>query len=195
MQKDNPIEAYASILKDLVAWFKKSRVKGTIIGGVASSLIGKPRFTKDIDAVIMLDSEKGDEFLKTGEDFGFYPRISDALDFARKRRIFLLKHRPSGVPIDVSLGALPFEEEMIKRCQFVKSENTDIPICSPEDLIILKAVSHRSQDLADIQSVLEAQKKLDLKRIRHWVTEFSKVLEMPEILEDVEKLIRGARKR
>ena len=54
----------------------------------------------------------------------------------------------------------------------------------------MKAVAHRTRDLADIEAVLEAYPKLDFKRIRKWVKEFAEVLEMPEIYEDLNKLIK-----
>ncbi len=53
----------------------------------------------------------------------------------------------------------------------------------------MKAVAHRPIDMEDIRSVLEANPHLDFKRIKHWVEEFARVLEMPEIFADLEKLL------
>ncbi len=52
-----------------------------------------------------------------------------------------------------------------------------------------EAVAHRPVDMADIQSLIEAHEDIDLNRIRHWVREFSYVLEMPEIYNDLEKIL------
>jgi hypothetical protein len=41
-------------LRDLLAWWKQARVRGMIIGGLAVSLLGRPRTTRDVDAVILL---------------------------------------------------------------------------------------------------------------------------------------------
>ena len=65
---------------------------------------------------------------------------------------------------------------------------------APEDLIIMKAVAHRQRDLIDIEAILDAHPKLNLKRIRKWVKEFSSVLEMPEILKDIEKMLKRKKK-
>lgn len=54
----------------------------------------------------------------------------------------------------------------------------------------MKAVAHRIQDLADIETVVRAYPKLDFRRIRKWVREFAEVLEMPEIYDDVNKLLK-----
>jgi hypothetical protein len=55
-----------------------------------------------------------------------------------------------------------------------------VPRPLPENLIIMKAVAHRPQDLADIEAILVANLKLNLRRVRHWVREFAAALEMPE---------------
>lgn len=189
-KEENPGFLYAQILSELLAWFKQAEVNGIIIGGIAVSLIGRPRLTQDIDALVLLDNKKWDNFLQVGSPFGFIPRIKDALKFAQKNRVLLMRHDPSQIDIDISFGALPFEEEALKRSIKIKVGQLSIPLPTPEDLIIMKAVAHRAKDLADIESVLEANKKLDLKRIRRWVKEFSRVLELPEIYKDLEKYLK-----
>src|SRR5205823_13018923 len=44
----------------------------------------------------------------------FVARIEDAANFARSRRVLLLRSH-SGVGIDIALGGLPFEEEVVGR--------------------------------------------------------------------------------
>lgn len=41
-----------SVLHDLVSWFHNFNVQGLVIGGVAASLLGRPRITHDVDALI-----------------------------------------------------------------------------------------------------------------------------------------------
>jgi hypothetical protein len=53
----------------------------------------------------------------------------------------------------------------------------------------MKAVAHRQKDLLDIESIVDIHPKLNLKRIRKWVNGFSEVLEMPEISDDLEKIL------
>ena len=54
----------------------------------------------------------------------------------------------------------------------------------------MKAIAHRPQDIADIYAILNVVENLDLARVRYWVKEFADVLEMPELLEDLEKMLR-----
>jgi hypothetical protein len=43
-----------------------------------------------------------------------------------------------------------------------------VPLPIPEDLIVMKAVAHRPQDLADIESILVAHPKLNLRGCGDW---------------------------
>ena len=180
---------FVATLKDLASWLKAERVPYATIGGVAVSLLAQPRATQDIDIVIWLDQERWESFLRTGENFGFEPRISDALDFAGKSRVLLLRHRKSGVSIDLSCGALPFELEMIERAGVLNIGELGLKVPTPEDLIVTKAIAQRPKDIADIESLLNIYQNLDIIYIRRWVEEFALVLEMPELSENLERLL------
>jgi len=184
-----------SALKDLTAWLDSSRIPGMVIGGIAASLLGRPRATRDIDVVVWIAPDRWKSFLKAGRDHGFFPRLRKVLDFAKENRVLLLRHRPSGIDIDISLGALPFEEEAIRRAVKKRIKGVRVSLPTPEDLIIMKAVAHRPRDVADIESILDANPDLDTKRIRRWVKEFAGALEMPELLDDLEKIIRSCQRQ
>lgn len=182
---------HSDTISDLLKWLRQTKTKGIIIGGVATSLLGQPRFTQDIDLLVISDSSEWENFFKTGVSSGFIGRISNALDFARKNRVLLLRHSKSGVNVDISFGALPFEEECLKRAQKIKVGPLNIPLPTAEDLIIMKAVAHRFKDLDDIRIILEVHPHVDKKRIRKWVKEFSVLLESPEVYKDLEKLLQA----
>ncbi|OHE58811.1 MAG: hypothetical protein A2Z47_10090 [Thermodesulfovibrio sp. RBG_19FT_COMBO_42_12] len=60
----------------------------------------------------------------------------------------------------------------------------------------MKAIARRPRDIADIESILDANPGMNLERVRMWVREFSSTLEMPEILNDLETILsrKGNRK-
>ena len=180
-------------LEAMMRWFDAAGVHAAIIGGVAASLLGKPRLTKDIDAVV-LDAE-AEALIASGAPFGFLPRIADAVDFARNTRMLLLRFTEGAIDIDLSLGALPFEYEVIDRSTMIDvSPEVRIRVASPEDIIVMKAVAGRGRDFMDIENIIEANADLDVDRIRRWVREFSAVLEMPEIHDNLEKLLQRRRR-
>ena len=182
------IDHLRDTIADLMRWIAAEQLEATVIGGVAAGLQGQPRLTEDVDAVV-LDAD-AEALLRSGKQYGFQPRTVDAIEFSRRTRVLLMRHR-SGVDADLSLGTLPFEREVIARAQTIEAGGLRISIATPEDLIIMKALARRPQDVADIVGIVEVQPDLDVERIRRWVREFSSVLEMPEILDDLELLLRG----
>ena len=194
-EQEEALAPLLAALRDLVAWLQATHVPGAIIGGVAASLLGRPRATRDIDAVVLLDEKGWGPFLGTGTQLGFVPRLSDPLGFAHTARVLLVRHESSGIDIDIAFGALPFEEEAITRAVWRDIGGIRLPLPVPEDLIIMKAVAHRPRDMADIESILDAHLKLDRRRVRRWVREFSTALDTPEILQDLNALLARRRKR
>lgn len=194
-KQDETLAPLLAALRDLVSWLQDSHVPGTVIGGVAASLLGRPRVTRDIDALVLLDENEWEAFLAKGSTFGFVPRLSDPLPFAHRARVLLMRHAASGIDIDIAFGALPFEEEAVARTVWHDVSGIQVPLPVPEDLIIMKAVAHRARDMADIEAILDAQPKLDLRRVRRWIRQFSTALETPELLDDVNALIARRRKR
>jgi hypothetical protein len=175
----------------VLSWAAASGVPIVIIGGVAVSILSKPRTTKDIDVIVWLpDHEAWSSFLASGERFGIIARIPNAIEFALRSRVLLLNHEFSGVPIDVSMGALPFEENAIRRAQTMEVGQIRFPVPIPDDLLVMKAIAHRPRDLADIQSILDTHPIIDEKWILSTVQEFADLLDAPEIIKDLKKLMR-----
>jgi hypothetical protein len=180
-------------LPDLVRWWRSQKTRGLIIGGLAVALLGRPRVTRDVDAMILLAEGKWPAFLDAGRAFGFLPRVPEALAFAREARVLLVRHHPSGIDVDIALGSLAFEREALDRARRIKVGGVTILIPTPEDLIIMKAIAHRERDALDIEGLLAAHSKLDRRRIRRWVREFADALESSDIYDDLQRQL--ARKR
>lgn len=180
-----PLSAFQSLMQQVgQPWI--------VIGGIASSLLSQPRLTADVDIVALMSVEDIPQFLSTAEKAGFFPRLTDAADFARRHRVLLLQHAGSGININISLGVLPFELEAVERRTVLHIGLVDLPLPTPEDLLILKAVAHRPKDMIDIQGLIESHPKMGVERIEHWLHQFAEVLEMPEIWEDVTRLFSAS---
>jgi len=94
-------------LQSLLGWLRSTKTRGVVIGGVAASLLGRPRVTGDVDAVVWLDDADRGAFTEAARRFGIVARRPDVLAFARRSRVLLLRHAPSTMALDVILGALP----------------------------------------------------------------------------------------
>lgn len=191
----DPLAPLLAAIRDLLAWLQASEVRGLIIGGVAASLLGRPRLTHDVDVLVMLDQALWPSFLAAAQPFHFVARVEDPVAFARRSRVLPVHHRPSAIDVDVILGALSFERQAIARARAAMAGGVSLPVATPEDLVVMKMVAHRPQDLLDIDSILDAQPGLDFRRIRRWLREFSAAMDMPELLEELEALLARRRRR
>ncbi|HLG14236.1 MAG TPA: nucleotidyl transferase AbiEii/AbiGii toxin family protein [Blastocatellia bacterium] len=176
-------------LQALEAWLDHERVPNAIIGAVGVSLVAQARTTQDIDGVVWVDSDRWEALMESARQNRFSLRVSDPMAFARISRMLLLEHESSSVKIDLSFGALPFEREMIDRATTVVVGDLSVRVATPEDLIITKAVANRPKDLADVELILNIRQTVDLSRIRYWVREFANVLEMPEIEDNLYRVL------
>lgn len=131
------------------------------IGGLSLQRWGEPRLTQDVDLTVISgfgrEPEYADQFLSV-----FAPRIPEAREFALRHRVLLLLGR-DGIPLDVALGAMPFEERAVSRStRFQVAEGVSLLTCSAEDLIVFKAFAGRAQDWIDIEGIAVRQhRRLD----------------------------------
>jgi predicted nucleotidyltransferase len=188
LHKDvEPFRATIEAIQRLLAKFDN---RGVIIGGIAVGFLGKPRLTEDVDAMFLLSTQDIPMFLEAAKNENIHPRIQKAEEFARKNRVLLLQHIPTETNIDISLGFLPFEEEMVERGIIQSMGALSIRLPAPEDLIIMKAIAHRPKDLEDIRTIVNKNPKLDISRIEQWVKQFAEVLEMPLLWGDIAEMFK-----
>jgi hypothetical protein len=190
MKLDKSLEPFRAAIESLQRLLHEFDDRGVIIGGVAVGFLGKPRFTADIDAVFLLSVTDIPQFLNLAQAENIFPRIQNAEVFAQKNRVLLLKHTPTDTDIDISLGILPFEHEMVERASTKSFADLSIRLPTPEDLIIMKAIAHRPKDLEDIRTIADKYPDLDKKRIEEWVKSFGEVLEMPDLWDEVKMLMK-----
>lgn len=70
----------------------------------------------------------------------------------------LLVETLDGVPVDIALGALPFEARVIERSTpFQFEQGVEAMTCSAEDLVVLKAFAGRVQDWLDVEGIIVRQ--------------------------------------
>jgi len=164
-----------------------------IIGGVAVIARGVARFTVDIDAVLWGPAVDLEQALGTLGRHEITPRIDEAAGFARQHQVLLLQHAPSGVPLDLSLAWLPFEDEAIRAGQECDYAGVRIRVPRPDDLIVYKLVAARPRDLDDAETLLLLHgRTLDVPRIRRLVRAFAEALDDSTRPEALERLLRRA---
>lgn len=181
--EDRERERNSAALAEITTFVEEQGWRYCLIGGLAASYWGQPRSTNDVD-LVLLAGFGGEEQFITPLTEAFATRIPDAVQFAKTNRVVLLQTR-EGVGIDVSLGGLPFEEEMLRRAR-IKEVLPGIRVrtATAEDIVVLKSVAGRPRDTDDIERIIATQGlKLDLKYIRHWLSGFSEVLDDVDLVD------------
>jgi hypothetical protein len=164
---------------------------GMVIGGIAVIARGFLRTTRDIDATVEAGDVDLGELVAALTAHGIVPRIDDAVVFAKRHQVLLMKHAQTDVPIDMSLAWLPFESEAIAAAEFVEIQGVRLRVARAEDLVVYKAVAWRPQDQEDIKRLLRLHhRSIDLGRVRRLVGDFAEVMEEPERVAELERLLR-----
>lgn len=156
------------------------------IGALALQRWGEPRFTRDVDLTLLCDLGH-EEAAAQRILSAFKGRIEDALAFALRTRVVLVESK-DGIPIDIALGALPFERRCVERAvEFDFGGDCPLRVCCAEDLVVLKAFAGRTRDWADIEMVLVRNRgKLRWETI---LAELEPLLEARESPENLKRLL------
>ena len=169
----NPVHRAALDLQEFV---QAQGWRFCIIGGLAVQRWSVERATKDADMTVLtrFDDEPVMEALLAR----FAPRNQDPKEFAIRARVLFLQHE-NGVPIDVALGALDFEERAIERASWWEARpDVRLFTCSADDLIVHKAFASRDRDWSDVDRILAVQReRLNLEQI---LTELRPLVELKE---------------
>ena len=182
-----------SALADLTNWLNAAQIPSMVIGGIAASILGRPRLTQDVDALAILPESDWHGAIDAAARFGIFPRIADALEFARRSRVLLMRHAQSAIDLDITFGALPFEESAVENSQLHDVGGIQVRLPRVEDLLVMKAIARRPRDLEDIRGLLSAHPKADIAAARRWIREFSIATGTSDILLEFDRLVEQRR--
>lgn len=153
---------YKAIFKEL----NKLKINYLVVGGLALNFHGVPRMTYDIDLMILPQSDNILRLVTKLTLWGYKPKIPvDPRDLAdeAKRSIWIqnkgmkaLNFYSEKLPIgEIDLvfdSPIPYDR-LQKRAVKIELQGEKIPTISIHDLIELKLLAGRKQDLADIESL------------------------------------------
>lgn len=146
--------------------------------------------TRDVDLTLMAGFGQESPFIDTLLAH-YAARIANPAKFATQSRVVLLR-TASGIGIDVSLGALPFEHLVVQRAtEFEFAPGLALRTCSAEDLLVMKLFASRAIDIRDAEGIaVRNDKTLDWRYIEEQLTPLAEAKEDPEILGQLAR-IRG----
>lgn len=164
------------------------------IGGIAVQCWAEPRVTDDIDLTLLTGF--GDEEKFVDDLLGWlHPRESTGREFALRHRV-LLAQSSEGIPLDIALGALPFEAAAVSRARDEELlPGLRLRVCSAEDLIVFKVFAGRARDWRDVEMTIARQGEaaLDWTYIEQSLGPLIELKEKPETLVQLQALRRSLR--
>src|SRR5207248_505909 len=115
------------------------------------------------------------EAIRLAPQFNILSRIDNALQFAKRSRVLLMRHTTSGIDVDLTFGELPFERAAVANCENHDVGGIRVRLPRVEDLLVMKAIARRPKDIEDLKGLLAAHPNADVARARRWVREFERI--------------------
>jgi hypothetical protein len=137
-----------SDFSDLLRIFNDNQVKYLVIGGYAFIHYAEPRFTKDLDLWVKIDTSNAAAVFRSLKLFGAPLKDLSEKDFAEEGYFYQMGIPPVRVDIMMGIPGLPFDTAWQRRNE-IDFDGLRIPFISKQDLIAIKVASGRPQDLQD----------------------------------------------
>lgn len=151
---DKPL---ATTLSDIVDFLRREKVPYVLVGGLATSLRGQPRVTADVDMIILGDVERALSLVDGLQESRFAPLFDDVADVVRNAFLLPIRHRATGVKVDLAIGLSGFEQQVVGRAEVLDLAGTSICVATAEDLLLMKVLAGRPRDEQDVRGLLDVQ--------------------------------------
>jgi predicted nucleotidyltransferase len=178
---ENPLE---QALREAVTFLEDQGLRYALIGGIANQIWGQARFTYDIDIKVLVPNTDYDTVRHV---------ITTAFPDPGRPNLpinpLIMSVKIAETVVDFLLTTPGYEEQIVTRAIYYSIDDLKIWVCTPEDLIIQKAIAGRAKDWQDIEGiVIEQSTRLDQAYSEDWLTQFAEVLEQPEIIEQYRQI-------
>ncbi len=161
-----------TVFEPLLAALDASGVRFVVVGGVATVLHGHPRFTADLDVALDLSADNVGAAVEALTTLGLAPSVPvDARGFAdpqvragwvEDRHLIVFTLVDPDDPfrrVDMlAENPVPFED-LWARSQAMALGTITVRVASIDDLIAMKQLAGRAQDLADIEALEQIRER------------------------------------
>jgi hypothetical protein len=125
------------------------KVEFLLVGGYALAFHGAPRFTEDIDLMVLVSPENADKLHAVLSDFGFGEAGITRDDFLEPGQVIQLGRAPNRIDILTGISGITWQEASASRIQ-VNLDGLEIQVIGKTELIRNKQATGRPQDIADV---------------------------------------------
>lgn len=144
------------ILKEIKATFQEFHVPFVLIGAFALAVWGVIRATKDIDFLADISQDKMNLIEQRFKKAGFITKFTkgDLNDPIAGVLKIIYKLNKKEEVIDIILGIKGAPKDVYKRAKNIVIMGNEIPVVSPEDLVVLKLFANSPLDIEDARKII-----------------------------------------
>ena len=140
--------------RDLLAEFNARNVEFLVVGAHALAAHGHVRATEDLDLWVRPDSENAKKVIQALIAFGAPLHDLTEADLSNPGVVFQIGVAPLRIDVLTAIDGVDFSEAWPARL-ITKFDDQRIGVLSKEHLIKNKRATGRTQDLADVERLLE----------------------------------------
>ena len=144
-------------IREFIALCLSRKVEFLLVGGYALAFHGAPRFTEDIDLMVLVSPENADHLYSVLCDFGFGGAGITRDDFLEPGQVIQLGRAPHRIDILTGISGVTWQEAWTSGTQ-VDLDGLEIHVIGKTELIRNKQATGRPQDLADLARLRQSVK-------------------------------------
>jgi hypothetical protein len=144
--------------KDMLSALSGEKAEFLIVGAYALAFYGLPRATGDIDLFVGTDPDNSKKIFQALKRFGAPLQDVQPETFTQTDLVFQIGVAPSRIDLMTSITGVTFREAWEHR-QWTEIEGMKLPVLSMGDLILNKSAVGRPKDKADLEWLIERNKK------------------------------------
>lgn len=187
----SPPPALLEALRSVAGLLSHEGLRWYVFGAQAVVVYGRPRLTADLDVTVEATLERALALLRSLRGSGFESRAPDPESLLRRARILALVHTATGFAVDMMIAGPGLEEEFLtNRRMIAMGGDLEVPVISPEDLVVTEILAGRPKDLEDVDGILREQGGgLDLERSRHFLRALEGALGRGDLVSTLDRLV------
>ena len=159
--------------REAVRFLEENRIPFVIVGGIAAGLQGEPRYTRDVDFMILLKTGNIHRLASEARTAGFDidPSLAETQwHFSGFVRLWL-GEPGAQTAVDLMGCTNDFLRQVAFRAQQTRFAGLTVPVASPEDMILFKLSAWRTKDIPDAQAIgSRHRERLDVPYLREWAS-------------------------
>jgi Uncharacterised nucleotidyltransferase len=132
---------FLKVLAEVSDVASRSGYPYAFMGGIASTVLGRPRWTHDIDLIVRPRDARG--LLRRFAEAGFETEERDQSWLYKAYRDDIMIDFIFRIAAPLFAGAITLDDQMLARVRQAAFHGVRLAIVSPEDLLVIKALVHK----------------------------------------------------